>query len=64
MGLQKIAFFISHRIHCVITTKTKTPNVKTRAALGSYHMGTSMERVYIDILGPLPTTEQNNKYIC
>ena len=48
---------------CSVCNKNKTPNVKAKAALGSYHAGAPMERVHIDILGPLPTTEQNNKYI-
>lgn len=34
-----------------------------RAPLGSYISGGPMERVALDILGPLPVTEKGNKYI-
>lgn len=42
----------------------RKPCQKTnRAPLGQYHVGEPMERVAIDILGPLPLTEKGNKYI-
>jgi hypothetical protein len=40
------------------------PNKETnRAPLGTYISGEPMERVAVDILGPLPLTKQGNKYI-
>jgi hypothetical protein len=34
-----------------------------RAPLGQYLAGEPMERVEVDILGPLPVTERGNRYI-
>jgi hypothetical protein len=34
-----------------------------RAPLGTYISGEPMERVTVDIFGPLPLTKQGNKYI-
>ncbi len=36
---------------------------KNKAPLGQYHVGEPMERVAIDILGPLPVTESGNRYV-
>lgn len=36
---------------------------KNHAPLGSYHVGEPMERVALDILGPLPLTKNGNKYV-
>ena len=41
----------------------KGPRVKTRSPLQLYNVGEPMERVAIDVLGPLPETESGNKYI-
>jgi hypothetical protein len=41
----------------------KTSNISNRAPLGQYLVGEPMERVQIDILGPLPLTTNGNKYI-
>ena len=35
---------------------------KSRAPLGTYNVGAPMERVAIDVLGPLPKTHNGNKY--
>lgn len=35
---------------------TKKPNIKAKAALGQYYVGYPLQRVHIDILGPLPIT--------
>lgn len=36
---------------------------KAKVALGQYIYGVPMDRVHIDLLGPLPTTRRNNKYV-
>ena len=41
----------------------KKPNVKPKVNLKLYHAGCPMERVYIDLLGPLMASYQGNKYI-
>ena len=50
-------------IECDRCTARKTPKGKRHAALGSHLMGEPMERVSMDILGPLPVTTRGNKYI-
>lgn len=41
----------------------RKPSKQARAPLGQYLVGEPMERVAIDILGPLPITENGNRYI-
>ena len=41
----------------------KPSNQRNRAPLGQYVVGEPMERVAVDILGPLPVTEHGNRYI-
>lgn len=36
---------------------------KSKTPMGTYITGKPMEKVALDILGPLPETEQQNKYI-
>ena len=48
---------------CSVCNRQKRPTVKPKAALGSYHAGAPMERVHIDILGPLTESERGNKYV-
>jgi hypothetical protein len=48
---------------CAVCSKQKRPTVKPKAALGSYQAGAPMERIHIDILGPLTKSERNNKYV-
>ena len=57
-----------HRIQnyvekCGICNRNKKPNIKPKATLGQYHEGSPLERIHIDILGPLPVTKRGNKYI-
>lgn len=48
---------------CDYCTSRKTAvSQKSRAPLGTYNVGAPMERVAIDILGPLPKTKRGNKY--
>ena len=60
-GLQKdcITFVKS----CDVCSKYKRPNRKAKSSLGSYHAGAPLERVHIDILGPLAASESGNKFV-
>ena len=48
---------------CTVCNRNKKPNQKARARLGQYHSGMPMERIHMDILGPLPITKQGSKYL-
>ena len=48
---------------CDRCASTKGPRVKTRSPPQLYNVGQPMERVAIDVLGPLPETDSGNKYI-
>ena len=48
---------------CAVCNKNKGANVKAKSSLGQYHAGAPMQRVHMDILGPLPLTQKGNKYI-
>ena len=48
---------------CDLCASSKGPRVKTRSPLQLYNVGEPMERVAIDVLGPLPETESGDKYI-
>ena len=48
---------------CNICSINKKANIKAKAPLGLYHAGAPMERVHIDILGPLQPSLTGNKYI-
>ena len=49
---------------CAICSKNKKPRIKPKAQLGSYHAGARMERVHLDMMGPLPPeSDKGNKYI-
>ena len=47
---------------CDKCTARKTPK-ESPAPMGIYIVGEPMEKIAIDILGPLPTTETGNKYL-
>ncbi|PIK60525.1 Retrovirus-related Pol polyprotein from transposon [Apostichopus japonicus] len=47
---------------CKVCCSRKGPT-KGKAKLQTYRVGIPMERIAIDILGPLPLTDRNNKYI-
>ena len=42
----------------------KGPKRQGRAPMELYQVGALMERVAVDIAGPLPVTASGNKYIC
>ena len=48
---------------CVKCQQRKMPVKKTKAALQTVPVGGPFEMLAMDFLGPLPTTEQGNKYI-
>ena len=48
---------------CSACAQTKPPTKSARAPLSSSKVGFPMERVALDIVGPLPLTKQGNKYI-
>ncbi|VDI11720.1 Hypothetical predicted protein [Mytilus galloprovincialis] len=48
---------------CHICNRYKKPLKRAKAELGRYHSGVPFERIHLDILGPLPVTQQNNKYV-
>ena len=48
---------------CGVCARTKAPNRKPRAPMGSVGAGVTLERVGIDILGPLPETHRGNRFI-
>ena len=48
---------------CEPCTKRKGPKNRTRAPLKQYISGAPMERLAIDILGPLPVSDSGNKYL-
>jgi hypothetical protein len=48
---------------CKICNKNKKSTKHHRARLGQYDAGVPIERIHMDILGPLPVTRQKNKYI-
>ena len=49
---------------CDVCCAKKGPTRKTRAPLQLYQVGAPMERVAVDIAGPLPVTTQGNRFIC
>lgn len=54
---------IDYCLSCDNCAARKQSKKKNHAPLGSYHVGEPMERVAVDILGPLPLTRRGNKYV-
>lgn len=48
---------------CDVCCKNKRGQLPNRFALKSYQAGSPMKKVHLDFLGPLPRTENGNKYI-
>ena len=48
---------------CDLCASWKRTARKLRARMITYNVGAPLERVALDVLGPLPTTERGNKYI-
>ena len=49
--------------NCDTCSSRRGPVRKQRAPLGQYNVGAPMERLAIDVLGPLPLSEAGNKYL-
>lgn len=49
--------------HCDTCASRRGPSRTTRAPMGQYLVGAPLERIAIDVLGPLPETEIGNKYL-
>lgn len=48
---------------CSVCNQNKKAQQKKKAPMKLYHAGAPMEKIHIDILGPLKTTKTGNKYI-
>ena len=48
---------------CSVCNRQKKPNRRARGSLGSFHAGAPLERVHVDILGPIKTSSSGNKYV-
>ena len=48
---------------CATCSRNKKPCQKARGPLGTYHAGAPLERVHLDILGPLPVSDAGNTCI-
>ena len=49
--------------NCDLCASRRGPPRKIRAPLSQYNAGSPMERIAVDVLGPLPTSEDGNKYL-
>ena len=49
--------------NCDVCAQRKGPQKRTRAPMKKYNVGSPMERIAMDILGPLPTSDNGNKHI-
>ena len=48
---------------CDLSNSRKGPKRREKAQLQIYQVGSPMERIAIDVLGPLPKTDDDNKYL-
>ncbi|PIK61118.1 Retrovirus-related Pol polyprotein from transposon [Apostichopus japonicus] len=48
---------------CDLCSARKGPNRKNKAGMQNYKSGEPMQRIAIDIIGPLPKTDRGNQYI-
>ena len=55
-----VKHFVMSRSAC---NKNKKASKKAKGNMVQYHAGSTMERVHLDFLGPLPVTKQKNEYI-
>ena len=60
-GLRKFVEYWCHK--CDICASRKSPVCKPKAPMRQYSVGAPLERVAIDIMGPLPTSVSGNKYL-
>ena len=50
-------------VGCETCNRNKKPNRNYRGEMIQYHAGMPMEKVHLDVLGPLPKTARGNEYI-
>ncbi len=48
---------------CDLCASRKDPHRKAWAPMGQYNVGTPMERIAIDVLGPLPLSDSGNRFL-
>ena len=48
---------------CDVCAAKKGPSKRQRAPMAQYNVGAPMERIALDILGPLPLSDKGNKYL-
>ena len=74
MGVSKTSDRIRYWPHCLQDVKDwcqacdlcasrRGPPRKQRAPMHQYNVGAPSERITLDVLGPLPTSESGNKYV-
>ena len=77
LGVTKMLGRVKHRFYwhkcsqdvkdwccrCDSCAARKPPQEKPRSAMKTYNVGDPLERVALDVLGPLPESERGNKYI-
>ena len=49
--------------NCDTCATRNGPQKKIKAPMAQHNVGAPMERIAIDVLGPLPTSESGNKYL-
>ena len=57
---ESVRLFIAN---CVVCGARKRPTSKPNAPLGEYNVGSPMDRVALDIMGPFPTSNKGNRYV-
>ena len=50
-------------VRCDVCASRKKPSKTPRAPMKTYNVGAPMERIAIDVMGPLPASDRDNKYI-
>jgi Integrase zinc binding domain/Integrase core domain len=48
---------------CGVCRSCKGPQTRSRGKMMQYHVGSPFERVAVDVMGPLPLTQQGNRYV-
>jgi transposase InsO family protein len=49
--------------NCKLCAERKGPKQRQKGPMQIYHVGAPLERLAVDILGPLPVTDSGNKYL-
>ena len=77
LGVKKTVAKVKQRFHwpglgrdvkqhirsCATCSRNKMPYRKFRAALADFRVGAPMDRVAVDILGPVPLSHKGNRYV-